>query len=415
VSRGLIAGAILAAGLIAGGTLIQSGELRHAEASTGSSRLLDQVVARIVNQYVDSVSLDDLNHKAAFGLVKELDDAYSALLTADRAAQVRENATGRYPGVGVELDLRDGFVTVIAPLPGTPADSAGVRPGDRIVTVDDKPTFGLTMDEVQRLMRGPAGSRVTLGIERGDVDVAPVTLTRRVIEFHPVQDARLLKPGVAYVELATFSQEAARELRRAIDALRGQGARALILDLRGNPGGLLEQGVEVADLFLDAGQGIVSTRGRTADADQQFSDGAAQPWAGMPIVALVDSGSASAAEIVAGALQDNERAVLVGSPTYGKGSAQSLFPLREGHALKLTTARWFTPKGRTIERDSTTGGIAPDLVVRPAEGAASPAPRPAAPSPLTADPVVARALQLLEGVTSPAQLRSRITATRGDR
>ena len=408
MSRGLIAGAVLAAGLITGGALIQSGELRQAEASTGSSRLLDQVAARIVNDYVDSVALDDLHRKAAFGLPKELDDAYSALLTPERFAQVRENATGRYPGVGVELDLRDGYVTVIAPLPGTPADSAGVRPGDRIVTVNAKSTFGLTMDEVQRLMRGPAGSRITLGIERGDAVVPPLTLTRREIEFHPVQRAQLLTAGVGYVELATFSEQAARELRRAIDDLRARGARSLILDLRGNPGGLLEQGVEVADLFLDAGQAIVSTRGRTVDANHLFADAGAQPWAAMPMVALVDSGSASAAEIVAGALQDNGRAVLVGSPTYGKGSAQSLFPLRDGHALKLTTAKWFTPNGRTIERDSTTGGIAPDVVVRAGDSARALS-GPVAP-PLTADPVVVRALQLLDGITSPAQLRARVPA-----
>src|SRR5205814_10177791 len=182
--------------------------------------------------------------------------------------------SGRYAGVGLELDLRDGFVTVIAPLAGTPADSAGIKTGDHIVAVNGKPTHGLAMEEVQRLLRGANGTAVKLTIERND-EPKTLTLTRREIVFHPVQHTELSN-GIGYVRLATFSASAANELRRSIDSLRARGARSLILDLRENPGGLLEEGVQVSDLFLNTGQTIVSTRGRTADADHEFDDATPQ-------------------------------------------------------------------------------------------------------------------------------------------
>jgi carboxyl-terminal processing protease len=405
VSKALIVGAVLSAGLLSGGMLMQSGAWSEANASTATPRLYEQVLARIRSAYIDSVSIDDMHRKAAFGLVKDLDDAYSALLTPERARRLRESTTGRYAGIGVEIDMRDGYVTVIAPLAGTPADSAGILPGDRIVSVDGQATHGLTMEEVQQAMRGPLGSKVRLAVERGTGADPTFTLTRRIIEYHPVQRVELLPGNVGYVELATFSQQAARELRGAVDSLRRRGAASVILDLRENPGGLLEQGIEVAELFLDRGQTIASTKGRTTEANSTFLDEYRQAWPQMPIVALVDSGTASAAEIVAGALQDNDRAVIVGSPSYGKGSAQSLFPVTGEHALKLTTARWFTPDGRTIERDSTSGGITPDITVRDTTTVVG---APARRLPLTADPVVQRAHQLLQGISSPAALRARV-------
>lgn len=408
MSRALITGAILSAGLLSGGMLMQSGAFHEASASTGSPRLLDQVTARIRRDYIDSVSLEDLHRKAAFGLVKELDDAYSSLLTAERAGRLREQTTGRFAGIGVELDIRDELVTVIAPIAGTPADSAGILPGDRIVAVDDQPTAGLTVDEVQQALRGPAGSRIRLSLERGAGEEIELTLTRRVIRFHPVQRSELLQGAVGYVELASFSEDAVRELRAAVEALRARGARKLILDLRANPGGLLEQGIEVAELFLDAGREVASTSGRTAESHRVFRARGRQPWPEMPVVALIDSGTASAAEIVAGAVQDNDRAVVVGTASYGKGSAQSLFPVTEGHVLKLTTARWFTPSGRSIDRDSTSGGIEPDVVVADSAGTVAARELRARRSALTADPVVARALQLLDGVSTTGALRARV-------
>jgi carboxyl-terminal processing protease len=388
--------------------LIQAGAWREAGAApTASSRLLEEVMARVMNDWVDTISADELYKRAASGVAKELDDPYSTLLTRERLRRLRESTTGRYAGIGVELDIRDGFVTVIAPIAQTPADSAGIKPGDRILSIDGRATTGLSMEEAQQLMRGPSGSVVRLGIERGEQE-ATVTLRRREIVFHPVQRSQLLGGGIGYVELATFNERAAREVRRAVDSLREGGARSLILDMRENPGGLLEQGIAVADLFLDAGVTIASTRGRVSESNETYEDVEAQRWKEMPIVVLVDSGTASAAEIVAGALQDHERAVVVGSPTYGKGSAQSVFPLRDERALKLTTARWFTPEGRTIERDSTKGGITPDVEARKPAPSVTAAGKIGVPAPqpdLLADPVVARAVALLRGIETPAQLR----------
>ncbi|HMC56326.1 MAG TPA: S41 family peptidase [Gemmatimonadaceae bacterium] len=424
--RALIAGVVLGGSLVAGGLLMQSGAWREAGAAGASSpaataRLLDEVMSRIGADYIDTLSRDEMLRRSAVGVVKELGDPYSVLLTPERYKQLGETTTGRYPGVGLALDLRDEVVTVIAALIGTPADSAGIVSGDHILAVDGKPTRGLTMEEVQRQLRGVAGTKVKLSVERLG-DRRDVTLTRRVIVYHPVQRAQVAG-SVGYVQLATFSEDAAAEVRRAVDSLRARGARSLILDLRANPGGLLEQGIEVSDLFLDRGKSIVSTHGRTAEADRVFRDETAQRWADMPMIALVDSGTASASEIVAGALQDNDRAVLVGARTYGKGSAQSVFPVSGGYGLKLTTARWFTPGGRTIARDSTSGGITPDVFVPDTAVKGVPVrtdtlnKMPGEPATRTfrvgarstwQDPVVVRAVQLLEGAASPAALRSRV-------
>lgn len=398
MSRAVIAGAVLGAGLVSGGMLIQSGALREAGAATASPRLLEQVMSHLSRNYIDTISTDEMYRRAASGLVKEIDDPHSALLTPERVRRLQESTSGRYAGVGMEIDMRNGFVTVIAPLAGTPADSAGIEPGDHLISIGGKPTHGLTMEEVQQALRGPVGSTVRLAIDRGEED-STFTLTRREIVYHPVQRTAVIGRGIGYVRLATFSEHAAREVRRAVDSLRAQGAVSLILDLRENPGGLLEQGIAVADLFLNVNQTIASMRGRTADANREFNDDAPQIWPALPIVTLVDSGTASAAEIVAGALQDHRRAVLAGTPTYGKGSAQSLFPVTGGRALKLTTARWFTPDGRTLERDSTKGGITPDVIVRRDERGGT-------------DPVMRRAIELLEGVRTPEDLRARVPRRR---
>jgi carboxyl-terminal processing protease len=370
----------------------------NAAAPNASPRLFEEVIARLRRDYIDSLTVQQMMQLAATGVAREIDEPYSALLDPDRARRLRDNVSGRYAGIGVETDIRDGFVTVIAPIPGSPADSAGVRAGDRILSIDGKATHALMIEEVQQALRGPAGSRITLMLDR-DEGPRTVRLTRREILFHAVRGIAMLPGRIGYLRVATFNEESASQVRRAIDSLR---AVSLILDLRDNPGGLLEQGVAVADLFLDDRKVIAMTRGRIAEANREFLDGARQPWPQLPVVVLVDSGTASAAEIVAGALQDHTRAVIIGAPTYGKGSAQSLFPVTGGYALKLTTARWFTPKGRTIERDSTTGGIEPDVIVRDDLSATRPVGQ------LAADPVVQRAAQLLQGVRNPSDLRGRV-------
>ena len=240
---------------------------------------------------------------------------------------------------------------MVTPLPGTPAQRAGIGTGDRVVEIDGRSTRGWTADEATKALRGTPGSVVHIIVERpGSSTRIPLTLTREEIHFHSVQHAMMLRDSIGYVDLTIFSEDSDRELAAAIDSLRKSGMRALVFDLRGDPGGLLDQGVAVADLFLNPGQKIVSMRGRNRESDRDFLDRFPQAWPQLSLVVLVDSGSASASEIVAGALQDHDRALIVGETSYGKGSAQSLFPISDGSALKLTTALWYTPAGRSINR-----------------------------------------------------------------
>ncbi|MGH7525939.1 MAG: S41 family peptidase, partial [Gemmatimonadales bacterium] len=248
-------------------------------------------------------------------------------------------------------DVRDGWITVVAPLPETPAERAGVETGDQIIEVDGKSTEGWKNDQAVKALRGAPGSKLTITVRRsGILEPIKFTLTRAQIHIRSVPAGTLFGGGVGYISLNPVSETSAGELRQEITVMKAKGMKSLILDLRLNPGGLLDQGVEVADLFLDAKQEIVSTRGRARGSSKQFYDDTRQSWPELPIVVLVNDGTASAAEIIAGALQDHDRAVVVGSPTFGKGLVQTLFPLGEGVALKLTTARWFTPSGRTIQR-----------------------------------------------------------------
>jgi carboxyl-terminal processing protease len=308
------------------------------------------VLQHLRRDYVDTLPDSLLYRRAAAGVIEELHDPHSNFLDARRLARLDESTSGHYAGVGVQMDARDSGITVIGALPGTPAERAGITTGDRIVEIEGKSTHGLTQEEALKQLRGAPGSSVSLLIDRPGVPARlPFTLRRAEIAVSPVQNALLLRDGVGYVDLTVFSTTAAADVGHAIDSLRKAGAHSLVLDLRGDPGGLLDQGVGVADLFLDVGQKIVTTRGRTPDENRTFSDGSAQRFTDMPLVVLTDSGTASASEIVAGALQDHDRALVVGTATYGKGSAQRVFHLDEG-AVKLTTALWYTPSGRSINR-----------------------------------------------------------------
>jgi carboxyl-terminal processing protease len=351
--RAIIVAAILTIVLLSGGALMERG-MRSAGSAIAGGRLFEQVMARVATSYVDSVPLGTLYDKAATGLLEELEDPHSVLLRPERLRALTESTTGRYGGVGIQMDLRDGWITVVAPLPNSPAARAGIQTGDRIVEIEGKSTEGWTGDEASKALRGEPGTPIRLNIERPGVGTpVPVRLEREIIKVASVSRSQLIGNGVGYVDLTIFSERSARELRDAIERLRGAGMRALVLDLRGNPGGLLDQGVQIAELFLDPGEKVVATRGRTPDASRDYTDDDRQPWPEMPIVVLLDHGSASASEIVAGALQDQDRAALVGETSFGKGSAQSLFPLGEHGALKLTTAKWFTPLGRSIDRNGS--------------------------------------------------------------
>ena len=349
-SRAAVVVGVLSAALVSGGWLLERG-IGGGTSIASRRQLFSQVYAHVQSQFVDSLSDSALYRKAVDGMLHELRDPHTVYLSADRYNRLRERTVGNYAGIGVQIDVRDGWPTVVAPMPNSPAAVAGIEIGDRLVEVNGLSTKGWTVDEMSRAVRGPPGSSVSLRAERPGVPARlPYTLVRREIAIRSVPRATLVAGPVGYVAVSEFSESTERDLRAAVDSLRSAGMTSLILDLRGNPGGLLDQGVKVTDLFLDPGQKIVTVRGRTPESVTEFTDRAPQAWATLPIVVLVNAGSASASEIVAGALQDHDRAVLVGATTYGKGSAQSVIPMDFGSALKLTIARWYTPVGRSISK-----------------------------------------------------------------
>jgi carboxyl-terminal processing protease len=335
---------------VTGGWLLQRGV-----ASGGNvyqqARLFDDVLGHVNAYYVDSIGETDLYDRATRGMLEQLKDPYSVLLTGDDYKQLTEQTSGNYAGLGIQIDVRDGWITVVAPLPETPAERAGVATGDQIIEVDGKSTEGWKNDEAVKALRGAPGSKVTISVRRSGVtDPIKYPLVRAQIHVRSVPPGTLFDGGVGYISLNPVAETSAEELQSEVGAMKRKGMKSLILDLRLNPGGLLDQGVKVADLFLDTKQEIVATRGRARGSTKEFYDDSRQTWPELPIVVLVNDGTASAAEIIAGALQDHDRAVVVGTPTFGKGLVQTLFPLGEGVALKLTTARWYTPSGRTIQR-----------------------------------------------------------------
>ncbi len=345
-----IIGMVSVISFLSGGWLLQRGTAAGGNVYQ-QARLFDDVLGHVSAYYVDSLGETDLYQKATEGMLEQLQDPYSVLLTGDDYKALTEQTSGNYAGLGIQIDVRDGWITVVAPLPETPAEQAGVQTGDQIIEVDGQSTEGWKNEEAVKALRGAPGSKVTITVRRSGIpDPIKYPLTRAQIHIRSVPAGTMFEPGIGYITLNPVSETSAGELRQEIASMKRKGMKSLVLDLRSNPGGLLDQGVEVSDLFLDSKQEIVSTRGRARGSTKQFFDDARQTWPDLPIVVLVNEGTASAAEIIAGALQDHDRAVVVGTPTFGKGLVQTLFPLGEGVALKLTTARWYTPSGRTIQR-----------------------------------------------------------------
>jgi carboxyl-terminal processing protease len=317
-------------------------------------RLLGEVVEQISQKYVDPIEDEELYLRAIRGLVESL-DPYSEFLTRDEYEDLKVHTSGNYEGLGISIDIRDDVLTVVAPIEGTPAYRAGVHSGDRIIAVDGRSTHGWSSDRAVDELRGPAGSEVVLTIAReGLTEPLEITIRRQAIDIPSVPYAWLLDGGVGYVRFRQFSERGAREVQAAVENLRRQGMRSLVLDVRGNPGGLLDQAIDVTDLFLDRGELVVSTRGRMPEQNRKYHAHDDVNYGTFPMIVLVDGGTASASEILAGALQDHDRALILGRTSFGKGLVQSLFPL-EGNqaALKLTTARYYTPSGRNIQREES--------------------------------------------------------------
>ncbi len=340
---------VILAAAYAGGWLVQRLVRGRDATERDGALLLQAVMHRVRQSYVEPVDEERLWELAMNGMVTELGDPNTAYLTPDRLERLTRTASNSYLGVGLQVDVRDGWVTVSQPRPGSPAERAGLQTGDRLVEIDGKSMRGWTVEEARIAFRGPPGTSVALGVERGASTRLNVTLERAAILLSAVTRATVLEGGVGYLAVTTFSDSTEAELIHTVDSLRNAGARSLVLDLRGNPGGLLAQGVGVADLFLPDGKLIVSTKGRVESVNTSYVDSTAERWSGLPLVVLVNHGTASAAEIVAGALQDHDRALVMGRRTYGKGSAQAIYNLENGAALSLTNARWYTPLGRGIE------------------------------------------------------------------
>jgi carboxyl-terminal processing protease len=344
---------ILFVAVMTSGWLFQRGVERESGAFY-RSQLFDQVAELVTESYVDPVDEMDLYRSAIDGILEDLGDPNTAFLEASEYEGLSIRTEGEYGGVGLEVLERDGYVTVISPIPGTPGARAGIRAGDRIVEVDGVPIEDGSVERAVDRLRGRPDTEVELTVERPGVG-SPIEfrLMRALIQVKSVPFETLLDDGVGYVPLQIFSESSPEEVRNGIESLQSEGLRSLILDLRGNPGGVLDGGVGVADLFLPAEQAIVETRGRATGQSETYSATGGDDFPELPMIVLVDERSASASEIVAGALQDNDRALVVGARSFGKGSVQSLFPLTGGNVLKLTTARWYTPVGRSIQKPAS--------------------------------------------------------------
>ena len=321
-------------------------------------RTLSEVFDKIKHNYVEDVEDKALLDSAISGMLTGL-DPHSTYLDAKAFEELRVGTTGEFGGLGIVVGMEDGFVKVISPIDDTPAQRAGVKAGDLIIRLDEKPVKGMSLDDAVKMMRGKPGSEIELTIVRKDEDQPlKFNITRDRIRVKSVK-ARMLEPGYAYVRISQFQERTGKELHNAISKLKKENKgqlKGVVLDLRNNPGGLLDASVMVSDTFLDRGT-VVSVKGRTEDNKLSQAATPGDILKGAPMVVLVNEGSASASEIVAGALQDHKRAVIMGQKTFGKGSVQTVIPLGNNSALKLTTARYYTPSGRSIQAE----GIVPDI------------------------------------------------------
>ena len=351
IKRAIITPVLVAViGLASGGWLLQRG-VDPSQNVYYQARLLEEVVRHVSSRFVDETEPDQLYRMAIDGMLDELGDPHSVLMDPEDYESLRVQTHGEYGGLGIEIDIRDGWLTVLSPLPGSPAEKVGLQAGDRIIRVEGESTEDWTTDKAVSVLRGPKGSTVSITVARLGIEAPiPFEITRDEITINAVPASYMLDDRVGYVELAVFSETATRDLRAAIEELRRQGARSLLLDMRRNTGGLLDEGISVADLFLDRGQLVLETRGRTPEQNHVFRAARGDQFAGMPVAVLIGQRSASATEIVAGALQDHDRALLIGETSFGKGSVQTLYELPGRNILKLTTARWYTPSGRSIQK-----------------------------------------------------------------
>jgi carboxyl-terminal processing protease len=335
-------------------------------------KLFTEVLSIVQNQYVDEVPPKDLIYNAIKGTLRGL-DPHSSFLDPDSYREMQVETSGSFGGLGIEITLKDDILTVVAPIDGTPAYRAGLHTGDRIIKIDGLATKDMQLADAVKRMRGKPGTKVLITVVReGWTEPKDIELVREQIRVQSVKSVEL-GDGIEYLKLRQFQEQSPHDMDTALEKFSKDGMKALILDLRNNPGGLLTAAVEVSEKFIEDGKLVVYTEGRVRNQNMRFSAHAKKGYAQMPMVILINQGSASASEIVAGALQDWGRAVIIGTQSFGKGSVQTIIPLSDGSGLRLTTAKYFTPKGRSIHGK----GITPDIVVElPKEKDPTPKERP---------------------------------------
>ena len=323
-------------------------------------KIFSEVLSIVQKNYVEETKSEDLIYGAINGMLKTL-DPHSSFMLPDVYKELQVETKGSFGGIGIEITIRKGVLTIVSPIEDTPAFRAGLKAGDKIVKIEGESTENMTLFDAVKKMRGPAGTKVTISIIReGFVEPEDFTLTREIIRIKSVKH-RALEDNIGYIRISQFQERTEEEFNKALDTLEqgDEPLRGLILDMRNNPGGLLDQAVKVCDEFIEQGL-IVYTQGRNEAQQMKFSAHPNKKPHNYPIIALVNAGSASGSEIVAGALQDHNRAVVLGTPTFGKGSVQTIVPLEDGSGLRLTTALYYTPLGRSIQAT----GIIPDVIIK---------------------------------------------------
>ena len=323
--------------------------------------LFGEAFEKIKNNYVEDVTVKDLIESAIEGMLTSL-DPHSTYLNTEELDELRVQTKGEFGGLGIEVTLENGVVKVISPIDDTPASKAGIMAGDMITHLDGEPVLGMTLSEAVSLMRGKVGSKIKLKVVRNENENLDIEIVRAIIELKSVKSR--IENEIGYIRVSSFNQRVDDEIKKAIKKFKSDNDQLIgyILDLRNNPGGLLDQAISVTDIFLEKGE-IVSTRGRNDSDTNRYSAVKSDLTDGLPLVVLINQGSASASEIVAGALQDHKRAIIMGTKSFGKGSVQTILPSGENVAIKLTTAKYYTPSGKSIQQT----GINPDILVEQSE------------------------------------------------
>ena len=358
----LLIGSVVGLFIAIGGSVLADRQTNPSTIPYEELRAFTEVFHKIKSDYVEEVDDKTLLENAIQGMLSGL-DPHSGYLNQEAYQEIQIGTTGKFGGLGIEVGMDNGFVKVIAPIDDTPAQRAGVKAGDLIVRLDDTPVKGMTLNDAVKIMRGEPGTGITLTIVReSEEKPLRITIVRDIIRVKSIK-SRTLEPGYGYIRISHFQTHTGEDLAKAIRTVKnGNPLKGLVLDLRNNPGGVLKAAVDVSDTFLSQGL-IVYTEGRVADSSLKFNAHHNDLLEGAPLVVLVNGGSASASEIVAGALQDHKRAIIMGNKTFGKGSVQTILPMNNNAALKLTTARYYTPSGRSIQAE----GIQPDIVLNKVE------------------------------------------------